>query len=562
MAFSDGQVVRPMLPAQDHKRLLDGDRGPNTGGMGACAPVPVCPPEMVDEIVRAVLQPAISGLYREETPFVGVLFAGLMLTADGPRVLEFNCRFGDPESQAVLPLLEGDLLEIAEACVEKRLEQVKFGWKDESTACVVLASEGYPGKLMYGRLVKGSRDPFEKGMCFHAGTRLEGNKIVTSGGRVVGVTAWDATLEQAVQRAYAAIEHISFHGMQYRRDIARHTLKRSAYAEAGVSIDAGNKAVQLMKESARSTYGPEVLAGIGAFGGLFDASALKKMSDPVLVASTDGVGTKVKLAAQAGRYRLIGHDIVNHCINDILVQGARPLFFLDYFASSVLKPELAAEVVHGISEACRDAGMALLGGETAEMPGIYAPGEFDLAGSILGVVERSRILPRTSDLKPGDALIGLASSGPHTNGYSLIRKVFADVALETVFPELGIPLADALLVPHRSYFPVVHPLLTRFLVKALAHLTGGGFVENLPRVLPGNLNAVIRRGSWPTPPLWGLIQKRGEIAEDEMYRIFNLGIGMVMAVESAAAQQVQQALAEPSWLIGELAAGEGKVVLA
>lgn len=337
----------------------------------------------------------------------------------------------------------------------------------------------------------------------------------------------------------------------------------SAYAAAGVSIDAGNRAVELMRNAVRSTHGTEVLAGVGAFGGLFDASALKDMRAPVLVASTDGVGTKVRLAAQANRYDSIGQDIVNHCVDDILVHGARPLFFLDYFASSRLDPETVAEIVAGMAAACREAGCALLGGETAEMPGVYAPGEFDVAGTIVGVVDRSAVLP-CPDLRPGDLLLGLRSSGPHTNGYSLIRKVFEDTPLETVFLELGLPLADALLAPHRSYLPLLRPLLTSpgHPVKALAHVTGGGFIENIPRVLPDGLGAVIHPGSWPVPPLFQLIQQRGDIRAWEMHRVFNMGIGMIAVVAPEDLAALQAAIPEDTWVIGQLVPGERRVSLA
>lgn len=337
----------------------------------------------------------------------------------------------------------------------------------------------------------------------------------------------------------------------------------STYASSGVSIASGNRAVELMRDSVRATYGPEVLAGIGAFGGLFDASALKNMIAPVLVASTDGVGTKVKLAAQAGRYESIGHDIVNHCINDILVQGARPLFFLDYVASSRLNPEMVAEIVRGMAAACRTAQCALLGGETAEMPGVYAPDEFDVAGTIIGVVERDCILPH-SDVQAGDVLLGLRSSGPHTNGYSLIRKVFEDVPLDTVFPELGLPLADVLLVPHRSYLPALQsPIANRQSpIKALAHLTGGGFLENVPRILPEGVGARIRLGSWPMPPLFMLIQQRGQISTEEMHRVFNMGIGMVLVVAPENVATLQAAIPEEMFMIGELENSERRVVLA
>jgi phosphoribosylformylglycinamidine cyclo-ligase len=337
-----------------------------------------------------------------------------------------------------------------------------------------------------------------------------------------------------------------------------------AYAKSGVNIDAGNRAVDLMRDAVKSTYGPEVLAGIGSFGGLFDASPLKSMNDPVLVASTDGVGTKVKLAAQCGRYESIGHDIVNHCIDDILVQGARPLFFLDYIASLKLDPEMIASVVTGMAAACRESGCALLGGETAEMPGVYQPGEFDVAGTIVGVVERSHILPRTAELQAGDILIGLRSSGPHTNGYSLIRKVFADVSLETEFPALGGTLAGALLVPHRSYLPLLQSEIEnpKSKIQALAHLTGGGFIENIPRILPDHLAAQIDLGSWPVLPIFDLIQRQGNVDPQEMYRVFNMGIGLIAIVAPEDVAAVQATIPEETYVIGRLISGERKVVLA
>jgi phosphoribosylaminoimidazole synthetase len=337
---------------------------------------------------------------------------------------------------------------------------------------------------------------------------------------------------------------------------------RSDYAASGVDIDAGNRAIELMKAAVKSTYGPEVLGGIGSFGGLFDASALKQMNSPVLVASTDGVGTKVKIAAQAGRYRSVGLDIVNHCINDILVQGARPLFFLDYFATLKLDPSIVAEVVTGISEACRAAACALIGGETAEMPGVYAEGEFDIAGTIVGVLEREFALPRPG-ICSGDVLVGLCSSGPHTNGYSLIRRIFNDLPLETVFPELGVSLADALLAPHRSYLSILQSIISdpHSPIKALAHLTGGGFIENIPRILPENVDAIIDTKAWTVPALFRLIQERGEVAHEEMYRVFNMGIGMVVVVDKQNIGRLQKAIPEQTFIIGELVEGKCKVNL-
>lgn len=563
MAFTDGTTVRTMPPAQDHKRLLDGDRGPNTGGMGAYAPAPACPPQLVRELTKTFLVPAVEGLRQEGNPFSGVLYAGLILTSAGPRVLEYNARFGDPETQAVLPLLETDLLEVINACVDGSLAGLEVRWKPEAAACVVLASENYPAKPVLGREIHGL-DRLPAGTyAYHAGTRLDDDRVLSAGGRVLGVTATGLTLQAALRKVYQAVVEVHFEGMQYRRDISWRAEKpASAYTQAGVSIDAGNRAVNLMKTAVRSTYGPEVLAGIGAFGGLYDAAAIQGYRSPVLVASTDGVGTKVKLAAQAGSFRSIGMDLVNHCINDILVQGARPLFFLDYFAASRLQPEVAAEVVSGIAGACRAAGCALIGGETAEMPGVYAAGEFDLAGTIVGLVERDAILPR-ADIRAGDVLVGLRSSGPHTNGYSLIRKVFEGDVLTLYRPELGRPLGEALLAPHRSYLDLLWPVLSGEprMVKGLAHLTGGGFVENIPRILPEELGACIRLGSWTAPPLFRLIQERGGIAAEEMYRVFNMGIGMVAVVAAEDVSRFQAALPEETWVIGEVTAGDHRVRL-
>jgi len=335
----------------------------------------------------------------------------------------------------------------------------------------------------------------------------------------------------------------------------------STYSASGVSIDAGNRAVELMRDAVRATYDEKVLAGIGAFGGLFDARALQTMRAPALVASTDGVGTKVKIAAQAQRFENIGRDLVNHCINDILAQGARPLFFLDYIASSKTIPENVAAIVTSMAAACRDANIALLGGETAEMPGVYLENEFDVAGTIVGVVERENVLPRQV-LRAGDVLIGLKSSGLHTNGYSLARKVLADAPLDTVFPELSIPLADALLAPHRSYLPVLEKFIAQpSPLKALAHITGGGIVENLPRVLPEQLAANIHLDAWHIPPLFRLIQRRGDIPTPEMFRVFNMGIGMIALVAREDANAFQSALGEESFVIGELAQGARDVHL-
>jgi phosphoribosylamine--glycine ligase/phosphoribosylaminoimidazole synthetase len=556
LAFCDGKTLAVMPPAQDHKRLLDLDEGPNTGGMGAFAPAAVLSQEAVAEITRTILQPAVDGLCSEGLPFVGVLYAGLILTAEGPKVLEFNARFGDPETQVILPLLESDLLDILDACARGALDRVKVEWAAQRAAvCVVAASDGYPAKAQTGFPIFGLDAPLADGAIFHAGVGKAGQHLVNAGGRVLGVTCWDRTLQAAIDHAYQALAQISFQGMRFRLDIGqkglRHINLSTAYHAAGVDIDAGNKAVELMKTVVRSTYNSRVLAGIGSFGGLFDAADLGEA--PVLVASTDGVGTKVELAARLGRYQGVGKDIVNHCINDILVQGARPLFFLDYFATARLDPGVAAEIVTGMAQACLAAGCVLLGGETAEMPGVYLPGAFDVAGTMVGIVQRDQILPDHVRMKAGDLLVGFASSGPHTNGFSLIRKICEGHDLLEYRPELQSSLADALLAPHRSYLKLV--LQARACIKGLAHITGGGFIENIPRMLPDGLQARINRGAWPVPPLFTWLQEQGKIEPQEMLRVFNMGIGLVAVVKRSDLVDLQNLVNEPSWVIGELVSG-------
>ncbi|MDE0630225.1 MAG: phosphoribosylformylglycinamidine cyclo-ligase [Caldilineaceae bacterium] len=325
----------------------------------------------------------------------------------------------------------------------------------------------------------------------------------------------------------------------------------STYADAGVDIDAGNRAVDLMKAAVRSTFTPNVLADTGSFGGLFALTDLP--AQPLLVASTDGVGTKVKLAAEHGRWQGIGQDIVNHCLNDILVQGARPLFFLDYIAADKLVPENVAAVVLGMAAACRAAGCALLGGETAEMPGVYTSGSCDVAGTIVGLVGQDALLPRPHDMRPGDLLFGLPSSGPHTNGYSLIRRVLEGRDLNQQVEE-GVSMIDAVLAPHRSYLTPVQALAEAGIaIKGLAHITGGGLADNVPRILPAGLRAQIDRRSWEDPPVFRRLFDWSGMDIDEAYRVFNMGIGMVVVIGADQASSIKSVLPE-AVQIGSLAA--------
>jgi len=577
LAFCDGRGVSIMPPAQDHKRLLEGDEGPNTGGMGAVASAKPDAFSRARGLAEPFLSKACEGLASEGKPFIGVLYAGLILTENGPKALEYNCRFGDPETEAILPLLKSDILEVFEACALGRLDEIEVLWENMAAACVVVASEGYAIDA-HDVAVREVKDfgGAPNATLFHASTRLaEEGRILAAGGRLLCAAAWADSLDEALDAAYARVARVEVPRSRYRKDIGRgkRFLLRGAdtvpaassaasYAAAGVDIDAGDKAVELMSAAVKSTYGPEVLAGIGSFGGMYDASALKTMDDPVLVSSTDGVGTKVKLAAFARSYGSIGQDIVNHCIDDILVQGARPLFFLDYIATSRLDPSMIAEAVGGMAKACREAGCALIGGETAEMPGVYMPKEFDVAGAIVGLAERKRMLP-LGTMRDGDLLLGFPSSGLHTNGFSLARKVFSEDDYGAYADRLGKPLIEALLAPHRSYLPVLWPILRQApgLIKALAHITGAGFEGNVPRVLPPHLDAHIRVDSWPMPPLFQLIMEKGGIGETEMYRVFNMGIGMIAIVAPESLDAAARLAGSPFFVVGELKPGSGGAVM-
>lgn len=333
-----------------------------------------------------------------------------------------------------------------------------------------------------------------------------------------------------------------------------------SYADAGVSIDNANRAVAKIREYARSTFNERTLTEIGSFGGMF-AGAFPGMAEPILVASADGVGTKLKLAFETGVHNTVGADLVNHCVNDILVQGARPLFFLDYFATGKLEPDVTASVVEGMARACRENGCVLLGGETAEMPDFYPPGEYDLAGFIVGVVDKAKVIDGKS-IEPGDVVLGIPSNGLQTNGYSLARKLFFEVGnykVDTFVDELGATVGEALLATHQSFLPQIGPLLDSGLIKGLAHITGGGFLENIPRILPEGVSVEINRGTWPELPIFGLMQKLGNVSDHEMFRTFNMGIGMVVVCSGSDSEKIRSDVGV--FNIGTVQAGDRTVTL-
>lgn len=335
------------------------------------------------------------------------------------------------------------------------------------------------------------------------------------------------------------------------------------YAASGIHIEAAAEAKRRIQIHARGTFTAGVIADIGSFGALFKFEK-NNYNEPLLVSSCDGVGTKLKIASMTGIHHTVGYDLVSHCVSDILVQGARPLFFLDYIACGNMEPRIVEQIISGLARGCKEAGCALIGGETAEMPDFYAPGEYDLAGFIVGVVECEKVVDG-SRIRPGDRLLGLASLGLHTNGYSMARMLFFDrlsYRPDDLVPELNDTVADLLLKPHRSYLRLIEPLLDSAVLKGMAHITGGGITDNLPRILPVGTAASVHKGSWPILPIFNYIQEKGSVEDSEMYHTFNMGIGMILVVSPEDMESVRKhfrAIDEPCYELGEIIAGDGKV---
>ncbi|XP_014223027.1 trifunctional purine biosynthetic protein adenosine-3 [Trichogramma pretiosum] len=542
LAFTDGKTVVMMTPAQDHKRIFNHDQGPNTGGMGAYCPCSFLTKEDNEFVITNILKKTVDGMRTEGIPFVGVLYAGLMMTQNGPKVLEFNCRFGDPETQVILPLLQSDLYVIMKSCCEGNLKESYVSWKNNifSTG-VILASKGYPEYSSKGQVIEG----IEEILCrddhyvFHSGTSIsESQQILTNGGRVLIVVALAPSLALSAARATAAAGIINFDGKQYRTDIAHKGIARSileygtmTYKTSGVDIEAGDTFVTNIKPAVSTTMRSGVIGNIGGFGSIFDINALGFQS-PLLVSGTDGVGTKLKIALEYKKHDTVGIDLVAMCVNDVLAQGAEPLYFLDYFACSKLEIDVAEKVITGIAEGCKQAGCALVGGETAEMPDMYSDGEYDLAGFAVGAVEKSELLPKIDSLKSGDIVIGIPSSGIHSNGFSLVRKIFSSTNMKLTdlapFSNTKLTFGEEFLKPTKIYVKNVIPAMKQNLVKGFAHITGGGLSENIPRILPNDLGVILNAEKWNILPVFSWLAMMGGISKKEMLKTFNCGIGAII----------------------------------
>lgn len=566
LSFCDGHTIFSLPAAQDHKRALDNDQGLNTGGMGCYAPATMSTPEIMQRIDRDILQPTVDNMRRDGFPFVGCLFTGLMLTQNGPKVLEYNVRFGDPEVQTLLPLLDSDLADILLRCTSHTLDSTQLRIKNDFSTTVVVAAAGYPGKYDKNIPVM-IRSLAENTYHFHAGTALDAAAatVKTTGGRVLAATATAPSIVLSVSKAYAAVDAIQFPGMHFRKDIAQRALKHQqqqqsssnptagplTYASTGVSITQGNALVSLIKSHLHTTARPGISASIGAFGGTVSLRDAGYGSDaPILLAAIDGVGTKILLARAVGDFSTVGIDLVAMNVNDIVVQGAEPLAFLDYYACGRLYVDDAETFVRGVCKGCCAAGCGLVGGETAEMPGVYGTGrgEMDAAGCAIGALKAGEsVLPDKDRMHEGDVLLGLASSGPHSNGYSLIRKVVEKTGLsyKSLCPwDSTMTLGRALLTPTRIYVKSLLAALKRHqgAIKGMAHITGGGLEENIPRMLPEHLGVVLDAMAWRVPDALKWVKREGGVANGEFARAFNTGLGMVCVVDAGQVDSVRETL--------------------
>ncbi|GIY47631.1 trifunctional purine biosynthetic protein adenosine-3 [Caerostris extrusa] len=492
LCFSDGTNIAVMPPAQDHKRLLDGDEGPNTGGMGAYCRCPLVSDADMKFIKENILQKAIKGMQKENSPYIGVLYAGLMLTKDGPKVLEFNCRFGDPETQVILPLLESDLYDVMLACVDGNLNESAVCWNEKKHAVgVVVVSGGYPGSYEKEKPIKGPEKLVENHyVVFHAGTCSKFGSLLTSGGRVLTVVA------------------VSILSKRYRKKgLLKLQAKGMTYKASGVDIESADDLVAKIKNLTKGTLRKEVCGGIGGFGGIFE---LRNYVDPLLISKVGSVGEKLMIAQDCQKHEVIGNDLVANSVNEILCYGAEPLFFLDTYTCGKLDVEVAAKVIKGIAKGCKEAHCALIGGETAEMPGMYFESDFDLTSFARGAVERSQLLPKKNNISDGDIVFGLVSSSLNSNAIKILRRLLSklDMTYKDITPfDSSSTFEDILLSPQNIYVDSVLPLMRNNYVKAAAYVNKEGLMEPIRNILPTGHKLILEGTSWTIPQfLIGLLK--------------------------------------------------------
>lgn len=594
LAFIDGTHYSLMPAAQDHKYSHDYNQGTMTGGMGA-----ICPLNYVQQnqalmklIKEDIFDKVMVGLRQTNIHYSGVLYAGLMIKNNVPYVLEFNCRFGDPETQVLLPLLKTDLSSVMNSCIDGTLNTLQVSWRKDVYACgVVLVDENYPNgpgiERPFGALPPAtlnenlSHEGFpQKALIIFSSVAVKSEdsdekvesapKLFATSGRILTVVGIADSLRTARLFAYSTLHNdIRITKTRFRIDIGLNEISRSnfsfTYKSAGVDTETSDALVDDIKSLCLNTFNEGVVNDIGSFGSMYDLKAMK-YKDPIIVSGTDGVGSKIKFAQQYNTIRSIGIDLVAMCVNDILCHGAQPLFFLDYYATGRVKIKDANEIIAGIAEGCLEAGCALTGGETAEVPAVYKVDDIDIAGFAVGAVERHLKLPRLNDIKEGDIVIGLGSSGVHSNGFTLIHSIinrggFDMQSLKTEYKNdagdwLEYGAVQLFLEPTCIYVKQVMPLIEKGLIKSLAHITGGGLPANLPRSLPKGYCAVLDARKWRLPTVFTLIKSIGKVDVNEMINVFNLGIGMTLVVAPEHVEEVVELLhpspSQPVHTIGRI----------
>lgn len=526
MSFTDGINCAHTIPVQDYKRAYEGDNGPNTGSMGSVTgpnnklnfltdeDLETC--SQINEKVVSYLTKYVALSAEMTLMYTGVLYGSYIKTSSGIKIIEFNARFGDPECINVLHLLETDLYDIFVAIINGTLDQIKLKFRPEASVLKYKVPVGYPDVPKRGQPIEIWDAHYPN--LIYAGLTVENNQLVTTGSRTIGLIESAPTVAQAARKVNFYLDKIEGK-LFYRKDIGL----EMDYRTAGVNIEEGNKVVRSIRPLVEATFNEHVVSEFGDFSGMM------KLGNGVVVASTDGVGTKSILVLETYGptigYEMLGRDLVNHCVNDTLVKGAKPLFFLDYFASSKLEAQHTISFVKGISEACQEVGCVLLGGETAEMPDVYKEGASDVVGMMVGVVKEKDIIHGKEKIKKGDIILGLPSSGPHTNGYTLIRRI-----LSTMDSQEYHHMLPYLCATHKCYFNDVHKIKKSGVdIHGLCHITGGGFIDNPPRILPEGLT--IDWKYWPFSPVFRFLQEKGGLSDNEMRHVFNCGVGMLVFID-------------------------------
>ncbi|XP_053164894.1 trifunctional purine biosynthetic protein adenosine-3-like [Hemicordylus capensis] len=568
LCFVDGVTFAPMPPVQVQKRLLDGDQGPSTIGMGAYGPVPQISQVLLEKITSTLVQHILDCMKQEGMSYAGVLQIEFILTKDGVKVLNCSCHFGELQCQVVLQLLRNDLYEVMQATINGTLCDFTLAWSDNCTAVsIVMASDGCPEHYNKGKEITGLLQAKERGLeIFHGATITQDDKVVTNGNRVLTVTAVKKDLMSALEEAYNGLAAIYFHGATYRKDVGYQAMRflghfmSPSYEDRIADSIACHVLLHSSKLPAANGFKSEI-AGSRGHQGRFPAAFDLRASgycDPILVSQTKGIGTKLKIAQLCNKHNMIGQDLVAMCVNDILVHGAEPLFFLDYFACGKLDVGIAQAITDGIAEACKLAGCALLGRETNEMPNMCSPGEYNLIGFAVGAVERGRKLPQQERIVDGDILIGIASSGLHSQGFSLVRKILLTSSLHYFSPVPGAcgaqTLGEQLLTPAKIYSKVLLPVLRSGNVKAYIHIAEGGILGSLSQILPEQFSVVLDAHNWKIPEVFSWLQEEGSLSGGEMAQMFNCGIGAVLVVEKEVAGRILTDVQkyEDAWLIGKV----------